>query len=150
MTLFGTRQSDKVKEIHMYKLSNNGWCRLRYGSSYQDPMFTDWENKHEFKQLRNEPWIDGVRRGAATNSTFTAVTNMYIFAVPKGDGTDGLENYAKGKLYSFKMLNQNNVLLIDLIPVRKNGIGYMYDRVSGQLFGNSGTGQFILGNDIND
>lgn len=38
---------------------------------------------------------------------------------------------------------------MDLIPVRKNGIGYMYDRVSGKLFGNAGTGQFILGNDIN-
>ena len=35
----------------------------------------------------------------------------------------------------------------DLIPVRKNGIGYMYDKVSGQLFGNQGTGQFIIGPD---
>lgn len=36
---------------------------------------------------------------------------------------------------------------LDLIPVRKNGIGYMYDKVSGQLFGNAGTGNFILGAD---
>ena len=35
-----------------------------------------------------------------------------------------------------------------LIPVRKNGLGYMYDKVSGTMFGNSGTGDFILGNDI--
>lgn len=38
---------------------------------------------------------------------------------------------------------------IDLIPVRRGNVGYMYDRVSGKFFGNSGTGNFILGPDIN-
>ena len=38
--------------------------------------------------------------------------------------------------------------VLDLIPVRKGNIGYMYDRVSGQLFGNQGTGAFIIGNDV--
>lgn len=37
----------------------------------------------------------------------------------------------------------------ELIPVRVGQVGYMYDKVSGQLFGNSGTGDFILGNDVN-
>ena len=41
----------------------------------------------------------------------------------------------------------NNTLLRDLQPVRKDGVGYMYDRVSGQLFGNSGTGAFVMGPD---
>ena len=36
---------------------------------------------------------------------------------------------------------------MNLIPVRKDGVGYMYDTVSGQLFGNIGTGNFILGPD---
>lgn len=36
----------------------------------------------------------------------------------------------------------------DFIPVRVGTTGYMYDKVSGQLFGNAGTGDFILGNDI--
>lgn len=35
----------------------------------------------------------------------------------------------------------------DLIPVRVGTTGYMYDKVSGQLFGNAGTGNFILGPD---
>lgn len=43
----------------------------------------------------------------------------------------------------------NGQIVRDFIPVRKGNIGYMYDRVSGKLFGNSGTGNFILGNDIN-
>jgi hypothetical protein len=39
---------------------------------------------------------------------------------------------------------------MSFIPVRKGNIGYMYDRVSGQLFGNQGTGEFVLGPDIID
>lgn len=42
----------------------------------------------------------------------------------------------------------NGVKVCDMIPVRVGQVGYMYDKVSGQLFGNSGTGNFILGNDI--
>ena len=35
----------------------------------------------------------------------------------------------------------------DFIPVRKDGVGYMYDKISGQLFGNAGTGAFMIGPD---
>lgn len=52
-----------------------------------------------------------------------------------------------GRIYYMKIY-ENSVLIRDFIPVRKDGIGYMYDRVSGQLFGNAGTGSFILGPDI--
>lgn len=54
--------------------------------------------------------------------------------------------FSKVKLYYFKLINKG-VLVRDFIPVRKNGIGYMYDKVSRQLFGNQGTGQFIIGPD---
>ena len=37
---------------------------------------------------------------------------------------------------------------MDLIPVRVGTTGYMYDKVSGQLFSNNGTGSFTLGQDI--
>ena len=40
---------------------------------------------------------------------------------------------------------------VDFIPVRvgsgASAVGYMYDRISGMLFGNSGTGAFIIGPD---
>ena len=38
---------------------------------------------------------------------------------------------------------------LDFIPVRKGTVGYLYDRVSGKLFGNAGTGDFVLGPDVN-
>lgn len=52
----------------------------------------------------------------------------------------------KGRFYYFR-ISKNDVLKLDLIPVRVGQTGYMYDRVSGTLFGNSGTGDFILGPD---
>lgn len=51
-----------------------------------------------------------------------------------------------GKLYSTKVY-LNSTLVRDMIPVRVGQVGYMYDKVSGQLFGNSGTGDFVLGPD---
>lgn len=46
------------------------------------------------------------------------------------------------------MIWDGDILVLDLIPVRKGNVGYMYDRVSGQLFGNQGTGEFVLGKDV--
>ena len=51
------------------------------------------------------------------------------------------------RLYYCKIY-ENNSLVRDFIPVRKDGVGYMYDKVSKQLFGNVGTGSFILGADV--
>lgn len=52
------------------------------------------------------------------------------------------------RFYAFNIQNYStNEDVMDLIPVRVGTTGYMYDKVSGTLFGNSGTGNFILGND---
>ena len=55
--------------------------------------------------------------------------------------------YSAGKLY-YLQIYDNGVLVRDFIPVRDGQIGGLYDRVSGQFFGNDGTGDFILGGDI--
>lgn len=52
------------------------------------------------------------------------------------------------KLYGCKIYNQG-ALARDFIPVRVGEVGYLYDKVSGQLFANASTTPFILGNDIN-
>ena len=52
-----------------------------------------------------------------------------------------------GRIYSCKIWD-NNVMIYDLIPVRKDGVGYMYDKLSNKLFGNSASGApLILGPD---
>ena len=51
------------------------------------------------------------------------------------------------KVSAFQV-TQGHDLVLDLIPVRVGSVGYMYDRVSGTLFGNIGTGDFIVGPDV--
>lgn len=41
----------------------------------------------------------------------------------------------------------NGVLVRDYIPVRVGQTGYLFDNVSKQLFGNAGTGAFVIGPD---
>lgn len=61
--------------------------------------------------------------------------------------TDSVSGRCYWKLYAVKVENNAGKLITDLIPVRVGTVGYFYDRVSGQLFGNSGTGAFVIGPD---
>ena len=56
------------------------------------------------------------------------------------------KNLARTRIMKFESI-RNGEKVADIIAVRKDGVGYMYDRVSGQLFGNQGTGDFIIGPD---
>lgn len=88
--------------------------------------------------------IDGV-----TKATWTQEPTE--FTTPQTISVFGFYTFARliGRVYSFKLW-QNGVLVIDFVPVRVEQVGYMYDRVSGQLFGNAGTENFTLGPDINE
>ena len=67
-------------------------------------------------------------------------SNIYIF---KANGYNGETGF---KCYRCKLYN-GTTLVRDFIPVRVGNVGYLYDRVSGELFGNAGTGSFVLGQD---
>ena len=51
------------------------------------------------------------------------------------------------KIYNFK-ITVGDSLVYDLIPVRKDGVGYMYDKISKELYGNAGSGSFTYGDDV--
>ena len=51
------------------------------------------------------------------------------------------------KIYFLKYCS-GDTLVRDFIPVRVGDNGYMYDRVTRKLFGNKGTGSFLLGPDV--
>lgn len=50
------------------------------------------------------------------------------------------------RLYGFECENDGGIVM-DLVPGRIGQVGYMYDRVTGRMFGGS-SGDFILGNDV--
>lgn len=77
------------------------------------------------------------------NTSFRTVHTIYVF----GLNTSTPQEFARNlRIYSLKF-SKGEVLLRDYIPVRVGQIGYLYDKVSGRLFGNKGTGEFILGPD---
>lgn len=87
--------------------------------------------------------------------------NLYVDGVVKA--TPGIYGFGSRNFCLFNYLAENLAgskvrlymvsvkldgdLVRDFIPVRVGSVGYMYDRVSGQLFGNNGSGNFVLGND---
>jgi hypothetical protein len=84
--------------------------------------------------------------GNTSSTTFRGVypsIDLFLFARNRS-GAAG--NQASAKIYYCKIWNGGN-LVFDAIPVRVGTTGYMYDKVSGQLFGNAGSGSFTLGND---
>ena len=88
-----------------------------------------------------------------TSSSYSATQTVveqsgYTMVVFAGrDSATTVTNNMVGKFYSCKICD-NGVLVRDYIPVRKGTVGYLYDRVSGKLFGNAGTGDFVLGPDV--
>ena len=62
-------------------------------------------------------------------------------------GANGSTTTKTNGRISWCKIYHSGVLVCDFISVRKGTVGYMYDRVSVQLFGNAGTGAFIIGPD---
>ena len=86
--------------------------------------------------------IDGVSYNySGTVGTFSSPITIKFFAGATGNVP------ISTRVYYFKVWD-NNTLVCNFIPVRCGTTGYMYDRVSGQLFGNDGTGDFIVGADV--
>ena len=96
---------------------------------------TDYTVIQNGTSLKINSWNNTVKAPRATTY------NLALFARRL---SGEVQRNMSGKLYYFKMYNGND-LVLDLIPVSKNNVGYMYDRVSGELFGNDGTGSFTLG-----
>ena len=73
--------------------------------------------------------------------------NIYLYGYNYNGSVSFQYAAKKIRLYSVKF-TEGQTIVRDFIPVRVGNVGYMYDRVSKQLFGNMGTGNFILGGDV--
>jgi len=84
------------------------------------------------------------------DNTYEGVSST---ALPEGTYTMNIFRHSatqiplQEKIYYVKIYNSTG-LLFDGIPVRIGTTGYMYDKISNNLFENVGTGTFILGPDV--
>ena len=93
---------------------------------------------------------NGLHIGTYKLSEMRSIVNepMWLFHFMNGANPA----YGLLKMYYWRV-SENGILMMDLMPVRftnELGIreGAMYDRVSGELFRNRGTGSFLIGPDL--
>lgn len=98
-------------------------------------------------------YIDGTKIVEKNTTSDGLVGNTITFFLGARNRNGSIDNASSAKFYSlnFKKFNEaahTSVLQEwDFIPVRIGTTGYMYDKISGTLFGNGGSGSFTLGND---
>lgn len=107
-----------VKDICSYNYKNDGKFQLYLG--------------HDYKNLNYSSSVSLRGNG-----------NKFITIFQNYDESYGLH----ARIFYCKITIGGEIVR-DFIPVRVGQVGYMYDKISGQLFGNTGTGDFILGHDI--
>lgn len=89
--------------------------------------------------------IDGVTKRTSYPTLASITYPVYIFTA---NIYGRLNTYPyTGRVSSVK-ISQGNEVVMDFIPVRVGQVGYLYDKIGGQLYGNVGSGSFVLGNDI--
>jgi len=91
--------------------------------------------------------IDGTTSTASYGGSIVSGEDFSIFTNWKFATSSMTDRCVSGKIYSFQIWN-NGVLVRDMVPVRVGTTGYLYDRVTRRLFGNMGTGSFVLGPDV--
>ena len=86
---------------------------------------------------------------AAKNNEYSYEGTIGLMRGKKADESSGWDTRVGVaiKLYSCKIYSQG-VLAREFVPVRVGQVGYLYDKVSGNLFANAGSGDFVLGDDI--
>lgn len=120
-------------EIHIFDISGNGIIRLD-DVTYNINTEGDWQNT--LSSFNCQPY------------------SLLLFAMNNKDVINDygvMNDYNKACSNQFRIYScqiyENNILLFDLIPVKKDGVGYLYNKVTRQLLSNSGSGDFILGPD---
>ena len=137
-----------------------------YGPSIRCWLFADASNSPFIFQQ----WYSGGRINFVTGLTATLISESWSNKIIDSDntfsGSQGTVMFfgrcssvtggapriagacAKDRLYYLIIEDSAGNIICDLIPVRVGTVGYLYDRVSGKIFGNAGTGAFSYGNDL--
>lgn len=104
---------------------------------------TAGQHTYRISNATNYFYYDSTSYSFTHNGTSYQGASLYLLIRPSASSTG-----INARLYSCT-IKEGDTLLRDFIAVRKDGVGYLYDKVSNELFGNAGTGSFILGPDIN-
>lgn len=145
MGVIGVRDSTNTR--FCWVSGSTSALQVGYGNSFKDTNLLLVANRHmRFSSKISNGTIAYLTENLTAGVSNTSTFSVYGFSTPLGIRllNIGVLDGFIGMLYSCK-LYELGVLKMDLIPVRIGTDGAMFDRVSGQLFRNQGTGSFIIG-----
>jgi hypothetical protein len=103
---------------------------------------------NEFNTFHIENGLQTLGDSKTTNTFTSELDDAGVLLFARLAGTGAVTIAGTWGPISFFKVERDGEKIIDLIPVRVGSVGYMYDKVSGKLFGNEGTGAFIIGDDV--
>ena len=126
-------------EVQIGITSNGTWWNISAASSPKATLGQKYIAELVIRSSTGELIVDGVLGNSVDISGKCRSNSFALFNAAGGNF------YSREKLYSFKAYN-DNVLIRDFIPILdSDGVACMYDRVSGTIFYNAGTGDFVAG-----
>lgn len=146
--LFGASPAEQMRTYYYSYTSST--TRFTFASSIGGSTTSGGWNFNDGKKTTVKFSTEGIwssdEDGEITNKTLARPLTAAITAFRIFRGYANSYQYPV-KYYSFKITVGNNVVY-DLIPVRKDGVGYLYDKIGGGMYGNVGTGSFTYGSDV--
>ena len=141
--LFGYRVAVNSQQYNFYQY--NGTMRSPYNNSVGDTT-TLSTDKISIDKNKNVTSINGVVTSNVSYASFQCGGNMYLF----GLNLNGSLSATQGsrRIYTCKIYD-NDTLIRDFIPCKNpDGIIGMYDIVNSQFYQNSGSDEFIAGDEV--
>ncbi|MGO5077457.1 hypothetical protein ACTQ3J_06465 [Oscillospiraceae bacterium LCP25S3_E3] len=140
--LFGIIDSSVGANSYFYSWINNKKLQLRFGQ-FGKTMSTELEigQRYVLIQGKQKASVNDVELGGWSNTLTKAANSIFLMALRNNT----VASYQfKGRIYGFKIY-ENDILVMDLIPVFDNKIGVacMYDKISNEFLYNKGTGKFL-------
>lgn len=143
--LFGCGTYNSLNSVMTdYEVGITGTLCIKYGNKASwttTSIHGDYE-KHTYDFNKNNFYLDNELVSSNTYGAFQSTSNLGIFTYINGNNVGQSTEFFIGRLYSFQIYD-NDVLVRDYIPVRVGQEGCLYDKVSGELFKNAGTGDFV-------
>ena len=135
------RMIEGAGDAFYYGLNNN-----RYELYYNAYWGTADTNYHIFKKSLSRSSSSSSTCHIETYNYASTAVNNNVFIFANSNGSVGVLQMKCRKKYF--IISVDGFTVFYGIPVRKGTTGYLYDKIGGELFGNSGTGSFTLGPDL--
>ena len=145
--MWGTYVRSKNDNNHwMYYYNQSGGTAV-YPNFSPALSATTVLNWYTYKFDRNNVYRNGTKltwtgTPGTINDTPLTQRSLFIFAV---NDRDPIVKTSVLQMEYFKIFDKNEKLLFDLIPVKNNGVGCMFDIVHKQFYENAGTEDFVCG-----